>query len=51
MVKLVILVCSLRLRFVAHFLVGHDSDIIYRVVRKARSLHYGDATDYMLKLI
>ena len=27
------------------------SDIMYRVVRKARTLHYGDATDCMLKLV
>ena len=25
--------------------------MIYRVVRKARTLYYGDATDYMLKLV
>ena len=29
----------------------YDSDMIYRVVKKARNLHYGDATDYMLKLV
>ena len=29
----------------------YDSDMIYRVVRKVRTLHYGDATDYMIKLV
>ena len=29
----------------------YDLDITYRVVRKARTLHYGDATDCMLKLV
>ena len=25
--------------------------MIYRVVRKVRNLYYGDATDYMIKLV
>ena len=29
----------------------YDSDMIYRVVKKARTLYYGDATDCMLKLV
>ena len=29
----------------------YDSDMIYCVVKKARTLHCGDATDYMLKLV
>ena len=29
----------------------YDSDTIYRVVKKARNLHYDDATDCMLKLV
>ena len=29
----------------------YDSNMIYRVVKKARNLHYGDATDCMLKLV
>ena len=29
----------------------YDSHMIYRVVKKVRTLHYGDATDCMLKLL
>ena len=29
----------------------NDSDMIYCVIRKASTLNYGDATDYMLKLV
>ena len=29
----------------------YDSDMIYCVVKKARTLHYGDATDCILKLV
>ena len=29
----------------------YDSDIIYRVVKKARTLNYGDITDCILKLL
>ena len=29
----------------------YDSDMVYRVVKKARNFHYGDATDCMLKLV
>ena len=29
----------------------YDPGMIYRVVRKARTLHYGDAPNYMLKLV
>ena len=30
---------------------SYDSDMIYRVVKKSRNFHYGDATDCMLKLV
>ena len=29
----------------------YDSNMMYRVVKKAMDLHYGDATDYVLKLV
>ena len=29
----------------------YDFDMIYRAKRKVRTLYYGDATDYMLKLV
>ena len=29
----------------------YDSDMIYRVVKKASNFYYGDATDCMLKLV
>ena len=29
----------------------YDSDMIYRVVENARNLQYGDAVDYMMKLV
>ena len=29
----------------------YDSNMVYRVVKKARNLYYGDVTDYMLNLV
>ena len=29
----------------------YDSDMVYRVVKKSRNFHFGDATDCMLKLV
>ena len=56
LVKFDIPFCNPRVRFVVYILVGHmiqiyDSDLIYGVVKKDRTLHYGDATDCMLKLV